>query len=86
MTDRNEERQPATDAKDSLNPPPRPPVTSVGGGASDGDEPQRRPAELYDRARRAVPKSSGPPLPLRIAANVVKGVVGLARKTLAHRR
>lgn len=86
MRDRDDDRPPETHSAGRLDPPARPPITAVGGGDPEGEEPQRRPAELYDQARYVRSMRGKPPLPLRVAGSLFRGVRRAIRSQLRRTR
>lgn len=80
MTYHDDERIPETQSHGDLDPPRRPPPTAVGAGTP--EEPDRRPAELFDRARVRATATARRPLPARALGSLIRGVRRVVKRKL----
>lgn len=81
MRDQDDELIPDTEPSGRLDPPRRPPPTAVGAGTPNEDKPDRRPAELYDRARLRARSGRTASLPVRFAEMLIGGLRRVIRKS-----
>lgn len=80
MRGQNDELTPDTEPKGRLDPPRTPPPTAVGAGTPDEDQPERRPAELYDRVRLQG-RARRPPLPIRFIGSLIGGLQHVIKRS-----